>query len=541
MATDERILNAIAYHRATKHHFHGFAKGPGYLDWATQPDPFRRYAGAEVVPLERDGLGEGPRYDEALVAGAVPPAACDARSLARLFFDSLAISAWKQAGPSRWALRVNPSSGNLHPTEGYLLAPGVEGLSPSAFVAHHAPREHALEIRARLPDELWRELMAGLPTGCVLVGLTSIHWREAWKYGERAWRYCQHDVGHAIAAVAIAASGLGWRARCLDDPSTMELARLLGVENPKGAEPEHPDCILAISTTGEPIATTTLPESAIRRFRELAWAGEPNALSLSHRAWPIIGAVAEQVLKPRTGDRSESPVDLVDVARASRELRLRAIVRQRRSAVAYDGATSISREAFYEVLAKTLAAPGRVPFGAVPWRPLVHLGLFVHRVDGLEPGLYVLVRDPNAGDRLRAAMSGDFEWARPDGAPGALPLFRLVAADARRAAEQVSCHQAIAGDGCFSLGMMADFEGSLARYGAWMYPRLFWETGVVGQVLYLEAEAAGIRATGIGCFFDDSVHAVFGLEGLAFQSLYHFTMGGAVEDTRLTTLPAYPE
>jgi hypothetical protein len=27
---------------------------------------------------------------------------------------------------------------------------------------------------------------------------------------------------------------------------------------------------------------------------------------------------------------------------------------------------------------------------------------------------------------------------------------------------------------------------------------------VLGQLLYLEAEAAGVRATGIGCYFDDA-------------------------------------
>jgi hypothetical protein len=32
---------------------------------------------------------------------------------------------------------------------------------------------------------------------------------------------------------------------------------------------------------------------------------------------------------------------------------------------------------------------------------------------------------------------------------------------------------------------------------------LFWETGVLGQLLYLEAHAVGISATGIGCYFDD--------------------------------------
>jgi len=63
--------------------------------------------------------------------------------------------------------------------------------------------------------------------------------------------------------------------------------------------------------------------------------------------------------------------------------------------------------------------------------------------------------------------------------------------------------QDIASDGCFSLGMVAHFEPTLHSKGAWMYPRLFWETGVLGQVLYLEAHAVGISATGIGCFFDD--------------------------------------
>jgi hypothetical protein len=42
-----------------------------------------------------------------------------------------------------------------------------------------------------------------------------------------------------------------------------------------------------------------------------------------------------------------------------------------------------------------------------------------------------------------------------------------------------------------------------------LYPRLFWETGVLGQVLYLEAHAVGISATGIGCFFDDPGMLIF--------------------------------
>jgi hypothetical protein len=60
-----------------------------------------------------------------------------------------------------------------------------------------------------------------------------------------------------------------------------------------------------------------------------------------------------------------------------------------------------------------------------------------------------------------------------------------------------------------------------------------------GQVLYLEAEAAGICGTGIGCYFDDSVHELLGFKDDKFQSLYHFTVGKPLEDSRLQTLPAY--
>jgi hypothetical protein len=136
-------------------------------------------------------------------------------------------------------------------------------------------------------------------------------------------------------------------------------------------------------------------------------------------------------------------------------------------------------------------------------------------------------------------MHREFAWSRPPGCPETLALYLLQAGDARELASQVSCQQDIAGDGAFSLGMLAEYQGALVANGPWFYRRLYWEAGAIGQVLYLEAEAAGVRATGIGCFYDDPVHQVYGVAGLAFQSIYHFTVGGHVDDPRLTTLPPY--
>jgi hypothetical protein len=127
----------------------------------------------------------------------------------------------------------------------------------------------------------------------------------------------------------------------------------------------------------------------------------------------------------------------------------------------------------------------------------------------------------------------------PDECPASLPLFLLEAGDARPIAAQTSCGQDIASDGVFATAMLADFRAPIETLGPWFYRRLHWEAGAVGQQLYLEAEAAGIRATGIGCFFDDLTHRTFGIQDDRFQVVYHLTMGGALDDTRIQTAPPY--
>jgi hypothetical protein len=206
-----------------------------------------------------------------------------------------------------------------------------------------------------------------------------------------------------------------------------------------------------------------------------------------------------------------------------------------------DASTAISAATFFRMLGRLMPtqAGTQMPWDAIPWRPRIHLGLFVHRVNGVAPGLYALARDGTKVEALRESMRPGFLWQRPPGCPRGLPLYLLEEGDCRALAARVSCGQDIAGDGAFSLGMIADYLDGLLVHGAAFYRNLFWEAGLVGEVLYLEAEEAGIRSTGIGCYFDDPVHEVFGIESRDWQSLYHFTVGGPVDDVRLTTLPAY--
>jgi SagB-type dehydrogenase family enzyme len=516
---------AQQYHEVTKHHFQRFARSAGYLDWKTQPNPFRRYAGAALLELPRLSQEREHPYG-ALYEPPRAPAELTLSSIGELLRCSLGLSAWKSIRDSRWALRVNPSSGNLHPTEGYVVW--------DAGVFHYAADAHALEHRGRLDRAGWE----AWSDGAILIGLTSIHWREAWKYGERAYRYCQHDLGHAIAAVRFAAALLGWRMALLPLWSDADVAALLGIdraEDMDGAEREAPGC-LAVVTPGGPEALVRKAPSALRQAIEPGgWQGTANTLSSGHVDWTVIDEVAQAAaysgmsdvassfLLPAPGPSAETPAPHAPTARE--------VILRRRSAVAFDPRVGLRLDTFLQMLRRVF--PSSPPWDAVSWPPAVHLILFVHRVDGLTPGIYAFLRDQSAEPELRAAMRPEFLW------DPAHDLRLLVPTDVTWVANRLSCDQDIAGDGFFSLGMLARFEATLAEHGDWAYRRLFWECGLIGQVLYLEAEAAGVRGTGIGCFYDDPVHDTLGLTGHAWQSLYHFSVGQPVEDTRLETAPGY--
>lgn len=535
----------LAYHEATKHHFNRYARSLGYLDWANQPDPFRRYPGAPEILLPLQERDASPPYDWLFTPSRIEAAPISIQSVGLLFECSLAISAWKQYKGERWALRCNPSSGNLHPTEGYLVAGPVPGLNDVPAVYHYAPDAHALEVRAEFPIEAWHALRADFPEDSIFVGLSSVHWREAWKYGERAYRYCQHDAGHAMAAIRMAAAMLGRRAIYLGSLADETVSALLGLAREADFhdhERESPDMLIAVYT-GDCGPRRTLPRDAIRQIAAGVWRGKANRLSDEHVVWPAIDEVNAACRKPETVEATFDPpiVPTTQAGRNAASMSSYRIVQQRRSAVAMDGVTSMGRAEFYSMLARVVPALTTVPWDMLGPPVSVHLGLLVHRVDGVPPGLYCLARDQSARHALQSAMKSNFRWETPPECPDALPLYLLEAARCDRVASAVSCGQDIAGDGAFSLGMFAEFEPLIRSRGAWFYRRLFWETGMIGQVLYLEAEAAGVRSTGIGCYFDDPVHELFGLKGRQFQSLYHFTVGGPVDDTRLTTLPPYPE
>lgn len=532
----------LAYHHRTKHHLERYAAGPERLDWSAQPDPFRVYAGSERIALSLKTGHLSASFADIHLPGRLTPRPLSLESIGALLGLSMGLSAWKEHGRERWALRCNPSSGNLHPTEAYVLCRSVPELADGVY--HYVSRDHVLERRCALR---WTHAADAGAGGGLWIALSSVLWREAWKYGERSFRYCQLDAGHAVGAVAYAAAVLGWTVRLVGACDDGQLARLLGLDRSEdyaAAEREHPDLLLAVLRSTEPgSAELAAAEHCVPAAEHQVWTGQANLLD-PHPVyrWPVIDAVARASLKPRADGRKAEPDEPQQPASPPEgpgSPSAVAVIRGRRSAQQLDPRYTMPLEGFYRLL-DSLSTRYALPWHTWGYVPRIHLAIFVHRVAGLAPGLYALPRRPGMETVLPAALQQELLWRRVDTAPDSLPLYLLFPADCRHAARTISCHQAIAGDGAFSLGMLAEL-GPVVREHPWRYRQLFWEAGLLGQVLYLQAEAMGVRGTGIGCYFDDAMHTVLGIEDELLQSMYHFTVGRALLDERIRTLPPYPE
>jgi SagB-type dehydrogenase family enzyme len=506
---NEETERLFAYHQATKHSYHSVRANAHYLDWSNQPDPFRTYEGAPVTVLAPEPgfpdagafdamgtLGGRPRIASEIDFDASNPIQLDAIWLSRLLWHSMAVSARKKipSTGSRYSLRVNPSSGNLHPTETYLALHGFKDVDDGLY--HYRADRHALELRS---PGAWTQHLAGallIPWAAessLIVGLTSIFWREAWKYRERAYRYCCHDLGHAMMSLLLAARALGLPGGAITHFADSRLTRALGLT---GGD-EAPMAFLVFGSKNSSAPTLAPPQEI--------FIGVPNELSVEEVPYELLLGIHRSTLLPDTADLTPHLPAANGVIAGGRPLlprhcrdaaldsNLGVITRRRRSALDFDARTPpMERSEVEQVLdyaTRDWPTDWRGYFGSEAAETrrgadFVTLYLYVHRVRDCEPGVY--------------------RW------DGSSKLEQLHRGNVERVAAYLSLEQALAGNACFAVSMVADLAAAAKNFGNRGYRYAHFEAGAIGQRLYLGAEGLGWNATGIGAFYDDDVHRYLG-------------------------------
>jgi SagB-type dehydrogenase family enzyme len=486
------------YHESTKHSVESLRRTPHVLDWKNMPDPFRHYEGVPVLDLPADPPSPTTPALEVLSGASGNTSAGDgATFLSQLLFYSASITSSKRVPSTgeRYALRVNPSSGNLHPTEFHFLTRGLKDWPDGLY--HYRPSAHMAEQRA-LDDPEMKLAGSSAPIAFVL---TTIAWREAWKYSDRAYRYCLHDIGHAWQGLALAAHAIGchsFAAGHFPDDETAQLFRL--------HDDEWPMLIIELRggsiPMGKPGATKTV-----------WYGGRANQLSKEITAYPRIDGIHNAT---KLNDRECRGISAAEQAptgageiqlppSASSTRAFGAVARMRRSALDFlGGMQSMS----LTQLSAILAAATQPLFADFARPGFIQLYLYAHRVGGLQPGVYRL-------------------W------PERAELEQIKSGDQRVAAAGLSLRQDLAGNACVAFSMIGDLERAVNAHGDRGYRYVHFEAGAIGHRLYLAAEALGLGATGIGAFYDEEVHRYLNLAPKQGQVVYHFAIGYPVPDSRL--------
>ena len=369
------------------------------------------------------------------------------------------------------------------------------------WVGHYAAREHALEIRARLDGQAWDEWRGG---GGFLVGL-SVHSVARVVEVRRAGVPVTASMTWATPSEPLVTrprSLAGGQWSCHAGPTRQRPRCWASIARADydGAERELAECVLCVTPGSVEPWVSRAPDGLVAAARAGTWQGRANQLSRARTDWDVVEAVAQATAYPgRVAPASDVPVapPVLDCLPGQpAEPSARQILLQRRSAVAFDPRGWLSRASFARVLARL--KPVGVPWDVADWPACAQLVLFVHRVQDVTPGLYAFVRDPAGRDASAAGHAprvpvGARALSGHDDLEG---LYLLVPADVTWTAARLSCDQDIAAECAFSLGMLVPMASSLEEQGPWAYRRLFWECGLIGQVLYLEAEAGGVRGTG---------------------------------------------
>ena len=461
-----------AYHEATKHTVESvYAAGLG-LDWANEPERFKRYPGLDPRPLPTPP-STGTVWHRALRGDDVARETLDLEALSYLLLQAAGVSRRLRGPGGTFHFRTYASAGALYPNEVYVATGAMEGLD--AGVYHYAPRTHGLH-RLRPDDHRGALGLAGASPGATAVVVTGIPWRTAWKYGPRGFRHLYWDAGMMHANLFGAAAALHLPARLHLGFVDGAVGSVVDVDG----RTEFPLAVVALGHADvpetEPPPRLDLPVAPLspspRDDRKILDAREAVALRSAEevgafRAAPVPGATES--------DRSPTAVTPLDADGLSGDP-FETVVRRRGSS-------------------RKLA---RRPFPAEEFSSLMDLSLqdLPADVTGPEPIAFVIASglDGLAPGAYRYYVGGRFEQIRKG--------------DLRSPAGHLLLDQRLGADAAATTFLCADLDAALEALGGRGYAAAQLRSAIAAGRLYLAGYAQRLGVSGV-TFFDDEVRDLF--------------------------------
>jgi SagB-type dehydrogenase family enzyme len=455
------LISANEYHRRTKYSRDRLPKGG--LDPSNQPETLKNYKNAQTVPFSKELVLPRIEAARALLGNFQrKPESLSLDFVARLLYMSYGFTDQVDYQTRVFYYRSAPSAGALYPVEIYLAAKGVEGLDDGLY--HYNLEDFSLNI-----------LHPGAPPPEIpapAIYLSTIFFRSAWKYKERAFRYCLLDTGHVAENIGIISSTLGLRADFTADFDDHALNEYLGLEPEKEAvlgmlrlvttADETPAQIpenISNPPEAEPVAAREIHYDIITRVWEKTIQSTEETLS-NLPAWP--GDVDVSLPAPDQNDfHGPTLVAALQNRRSRRNFKPRDIQRGD--------------------LSRLLSLAATPDIGA-----RINLSLVTNAVQDLPDGCY---RFQPANQSLKKVMGGFI----------GLDLSKAV------------LNQDWLGRANLVLVMSSPLERLEQTMGPRALRYAYLAAGRLGQRAYLACEVMDWGCCGVGAFYDDDVREILRL------------------------------
>lgn len=504
--SNREISIAWQYHEATKHSYERLLASRFTLDWANKPIPYKIYTTLEPSVHLPPGFPPSamPALDAIAASGEVPgeERVPDLETLARLCYFSNGITRVLRRGGEEVAFRAASCTGALYHIELYLVCGELPDLP--AGVYHFGAHDNSLRrLRAGDFRQVLVEATGAEPSVAaapVVAICTSTFWRNAWKYRARAYRHSFWDTGTILANLLAVAAARELLAKVVLGFADDAVNRLLDVEPQR----EAAISLVALGRThrapppAPPVQPLALPTAPLSRrevvYSEIqamhaasslksgeeaaAWRQRPLARPGRPPAGPVIPL---RPLEPAALPRD--PIEAVIRRRGSSR-------RFAREPIGFEQLSTMLERATRGIPADFLDPAGDL---------LNDLYLIVNAVEGLPSGAYVLHRDRQALELLKA---GDF----------------------RSQAGWLALGQELGADAAVNVYFMTDLAPVLAHFGNRGYRAAQLTAAIMAGKLYLAAYALRLGATGL-TFFDDDVTAFFSPHAAGKSVMFLIALG----------------
>ena len=493
---------AWQYHEETSHSPERMV-GAGRLDWDNRPLLFKIYSTLEPVPLPKEFTNSpGSALDaiasQAALAGEYVPSL---PLLGRLCFFANGITKTIRRAGKRVPFRAAATTGALYHIELYLVCGQLPDLA--AGVYHYGAHDHSLH---RLRDGDFRQALveaAGEPSFAaapVFVICTSTFWRNAWKYGARAYRHSFWDNGTILANLLAVSAAQEVPAKVILGFADEQVNRLIDVDPQREAAvslvalgdtaqlPPPAAPVVPIDAPAEPRSRSAIVYPAIQAMHQASSlrSGDEAAAWRSQPFSSPAPAIEGPQIPIQPVNLSESPADPIEP-----------VIRRRGSSRRFSRAPIR-----YTELSKMIdlaARPISADYPKEPNVPLSTLYLIANAVEGLQSGAYVFH-------------------------PLTKTLELLEVGDFREEAGSLALGQDLAADAAANIYFLADLYPILSRFGNRGYRAAQLEAAILAGRLYLAAYALRLGATGL-TFFDDEVTSFFSPHSRGKSVLFLIALG----------------